>query len=618
MMIAAAAADSSAIPGARRTSVRVLMSLGLLMCSACNLSLPSGVFSCADGQRCPRGQVCGDDNLCLTDPAQTSSRSSDADSAQSDARQALADAGKQLSEADGDAGDGEAGAAGSAAGAAATAPEPFTVSSAQPALHGVLEDLASGVHVTFSAAVDPASLGAESVRLLRDGQPVAGTLEVSHAALTFTPDAPWTLAAQYELRLTDSIVDTSNHALTAFTLRFSTRDGRWLRERRFDGAGPSIALAGDGFGVLAWSQPAASESYPEMWSAQFTPPSTWSTPLQIKNGASGAFLSQVVADQRHHAAVAWASISSNLSTTAYTSGPSWGPDAYIAKTARHERMLVNANDELMIVADAIAGGAYGIVGAHFTLGEVSPARVAVGGSGGNNTKPGIALLDGEPHVIWQHAASGDTNAPTQIMAGGLSTAPGTPLSSEGVPAANAVIAGDRYSAAIGAWEQSDPNWTNIWASRLVSGGSWSAPVRLSDNAGSALDVRLALDAAGRAVALWKQAGNVVSTHFSPNDGWSAPQRISAPDALNIGTPELAVDAAGNAIAVWTQAGQNAGLNEVWVARYLRDSGWPESGRVRVSDLEAGTGDIVDVSVDDSGRAFVIWVQENAVWSARFD
>jgi hypothetical protein len=58
------------------------------------------------------------------------------------------------------------------------------------------------------------------------------------------------------------------------------------------------------------------------------------------------------------------------------------------------------------------------------------------------------------------------------------------------------------------------------------------------------------------------------------------------------------------------------LNEVWAARFLRDDDW--QGSARISDLEAGTGSAVNLATDGYGRAFVLWIQENAVWAARFE
>jgi len=621
----------------RRLVVCALATLmaGFLPIAACKVSIPSGVFSCADGKRCPPGQVCGGDDICRDRNTSRRDASTDLDASGSDTGVdasvdgAMRDGGEGGA-AGGGAGNGGAGqsgepAAGSGGGGSGGAAgqgsvDGFHVASSQPAADGVLDDLGAGLKVNFSSEVDTATLTSDNVKLTRDGADVPGMLTVTSTGVTFKPDQPWSLATHYELKLTN-VEGTGDHALEPFTLGFTTRDGRWMREKRADGTFGVISVAGDGFAVLAWSLPSTvpSENYLEMWATQFTPPSAWSTPVMIKSGANGNFLQKVIVNRRHRAAVSWTSISNNVNTTAYTTGPSWGPDAYISQTSYNDRMVLNESDELMVVVDSPVSGAPGIKGVRFTLGAVSPTQIEVGGAGGNNTQPGVALLDGNPRVVWQHAASNMAGAATQIMTGVLNSSAGTPLSADGVTAANAVLAGDaKQTSIIAAWEQADPSWTNVWVSRMVIGANWSAPVRISDNQSSVAAIRIALDPTGRGVAIWRQAGAIASSQFVPGTGWSAAAVISAVGAANIDPPQLVLDAAGNGIAAWTQDGSGAGLNEVWVARYLRNDGWQAAARVRVSDLEAGTSDVVSVGADDYGRAFVIWVQENAVWSSRFD
>lgn len=619
---------------ARRVSLvkriaRSLLILSVPLSAACKVSLPSGVFPCGDGEACPPGQACSADDFCREGTAGPDA-GSDTDGGRSDSGvDAATDAGNagRAGVGGGEAGRGGQGAtpaagsggSGGTAGQAGQGSEQnLRVLSTAPEADGVLEDLGAALKITFSARLQADSVTTESVKLTRDGSDVAGSVQVSGASLTFKPDLPWTLAMHYELKLTAAVHDTDDHALSAFTLGFTTRDGRWMREKRVDGAGGVIASASDGFAVLAWSQTSSSpsDSYPEMWAAQFTPPSAWSTPVMIKSGVNGSFLQNVVVNRRHHAAVSWTSISNNVNTTAYTTGPAWGPDAYIAQTAYHDHMLLTEQDELMVVADSQASGEYGIKGARFTLGAVSPTSIDVGGAGGGNQQPGIALLDDDPRVIWQHTVSGTS---TSIQSGALSSSTGTALSTEGVVAANPVLAGDsNHASIIAAWEQADPSWTNVWVSRMASGADWSAPVRISDDRSSAAYIQLALDPSGRALVIWRQAGAIASAHFTPGTGWSAAEIISAAGAMNIDPPRLVLDAAGNGIAAWTQDGAVSGLNEVWIARYLRAAGWQAANRVRVSDVEAGTADTISVSTDDYGRAFVIWSQENAVWSSRFD
>jgi hypothetical protein len=604
--------------------------------AACTVSLPSGVFSCADGKTCPPGQTCGADEICRTGSRNERDAEVDAGAdsqteAGSESEAGANEAGVMDSGADsgaaGAGGQGGSPAAGSGGGSGnggsggQVAPQGFHVVSTQPARDGMLEDLGAAIKVAFSAALDTATVTSDSVKLLRDGAEVPGALNATKTDVTFKPDQPWTLAARYELQLTDAVHDSKDRPLEPYSFGFTTRDGHWQREKRTDGTDGVIAASGDGFAALAWAQPGT--MYPEIWSSQFTPPSTWSSPGQVKDTNYGVFLEQIAVNRKHHIGLLYATISHSYSAIGYTSGPSWTSDSYVSSTSYDARILLNEQDELIFACDQPEvqnnGGDYGIKGSRFTLGATSPTPIQVGGPAGNNSKPGLALLDGTPQVVWQHATSNMQNAPTQIMFGTLAYEAGTPLSANGVVAANAVLAGDpKQGSIIAAWEQSDPTWTNAWSSRRTLGGAWSNPVRISDDQSSISNLAVAIDPSGRAVAVWRQSGRIASAHFAPSTGWSMPEKISATDAMNIDPPYLALDAAGNGLAAWTQDGANTALNEVWVARYLRDDGWQAPGRVRVSDIEAGTGSTVSLAVDDYGRAFVVWTQANQIWSARFD
>jgi hypothetical protein len=62
--------------------------------------------------------------------------------------------------------------------------------------------------------------------------------------------------------------------------------------------------------------------------------------------------------------------------------------------------------------------------------------------------------------------------------------------------------------AIAVWHKSETDnvtsSVNIWAKRYVTGAGWGAGTMISDNTGNAFPARVAIDANGDAVALWRQ------------------------------------------------------------------------------------------------------------------
>src|SRR5262249_40307259 len=85
--------------------------------------------------------------------------------------------------------------------------------------------------------------------------------------------------------------------------------------------------------------------------------------------------------------------------------------------------------------------------------------------------------------------------------------------------------------------------------------AWLQRHDLSAHGEDAAAPRIALDAAGDAVAVWRRfdgADYVIQSAARPAGGsWSAPVDLSAPGE-EAQSPQLAVDAAGDAVAVWTR------------------------------------------------------------------
>ncbi len=80
-------------------------------------------------------------------------------------------------------------------------------------------DVALNVTVTviFSEPIDPNTLNTSTVRLLRDGKAVSGSVRVSNNALTaeFVPDNPLEARSSYELVVTQAIRDLDGDSLSA-------------------------------------------------------------------------------------------------------------------------------------------------------------------------------------------------------------------------------------------------------------------------------------------------------------------------------------------------------------------------------------------------------------------
>ncbi len=153
--------------------------------------------------------------------------------------------------------------------------------------------------------------------------------------------------------------------------------------------------------------------------------------------------------------------------------------------------------------------------------------------------------------------------------------------------------------------------TDIWASRFVVDSGWGSPVLLESNdAGNAYDPKIAVDAAGNAVAVWWQFddthSDIWASRYSIDSGWSPATlvELNGSDAIN---PDLAIDAHGNALVVWAQS--DGAHRTIWGNRHVVGSGWETASIVGSANAGDAAG-LSDVAMDASGNAIAVWDQFN--------
>lgn len=177
--------------------------------------------------------------------------------------------------------------------------------------------------------------------------------------------------------------------------------------------------------------------------------------------------------------------------------------------------------------------------------------------------------------------------------------------------------------ALAVWHQSTSSGrSDIWANRYTPASGWGTAGLIETNdAGSAEDVQIAMDAAGNAVAVWRQHDgtrlNIWANRYDAASSWGTAALIETDDAGNANGPRVALDLAGNAIAIWYQ--HDGTRNNIWANRYNIGSGWGTAQTIETGD---GDGLQPDVGFDASGDAVAIWIQsdgtEFSVYANRYD
>ncbi|AHI30316.1 Ig-like domain-containing protein [Marinobacter similis] len=235
----------------------------------------------------------------------------------------------------------------------------------------------------------------------------------------------------------------------------------------------------------------------------------------------------------------------------------------------------------------------------------------------------ITDLSGNPlaaEYIWSFTA-GDGAWTTVEKIGASGTGIGSARASQ-----IAINAGGR---AIAVWEQFESSRHKIWANHF-DGTSWGEEAELieSDSGGVASTPQIALNTVGQALAVWVQFDgtqhNTWANQFDGSDWVEAQSLPSNSDDIedtdggtsDAEAPRVAINSDGHGIAVWQQFD---GLrNKIWANRF-NGIDWEDESK-EVSN--AGNASAPQVALDSNGRALAVWQQfdnsRNAIWANRFN
>ncbi len=183
---------------------------------------------------------------------------------------------------------------------------------------------------------------------------------------------------------------------------------------------------------------------------------------------------------------------------------------------------------------------------------------------------------------------------------------GTPISAAGgVSPESLRVAIDAAGDAVAAWRRAD----TVEANRRPAGGAFDPPAGASTLSGNGATGSLALALApdGRATALWEYTGQIIQTAnrtIAPSFAggtWSGATQASPPGSTAL-TPSLALDAQNTAIAVWLA---QAPMSSPVVQAATRLSGASFTNYQPLSG--GGTGFASQVDVAPDGAAVAIWI-----------
>lgn len=208
---------------------------------------------------------------------------------------------------------------------------------------------------------------------------------------------------------------------------------------------------------------------------------------------------------------------------------------------------------------------------------------------------------GDATAVW-HRADDDTDLVVAASrpAGGAWSPP-VGLSTAGERAANPRLAVNAAGDAVAVWEWASGASTLVQAASRPAGGTWGAPVHLTA-AGQSAAPQVALDAAGNAVAAWsRENGSAIRVRSRTAGGvWQPAVDISA-GGTGAGSPRVALGADGETIAAWTVVD---GATRVLVAATKPPGGvWQAPARISPPGVRVVSA---EVALDAAGGATAVW------------
>jgi hypothetical protein len=524
----------------------------------------------------------------------------------------------------------------------ATAPDltPPTVLSTSPTdtASGVAVDAA--VRATFSEAMDPSSLGADTFTLTGPGGLVAASVNTSGSMATLTPSAVLAYGTTYTALIATGARDLAGNPLgTSYRWSFTTVPmpdttppalvsssplqnalevplSSLIRATFSEPLDPATVTTAT-FVVNRGGQPIAGSVTVSAQTATFTPAARLSPNTSYVATVQGA-----VKDLAGNALGADASWS-------FTTGDrSFGPPLSLSGTgAGTPLVVVNASTQ----AFAVWEQGYGV-------GSVAARRYdPTSGWGPLELLENIDTLQatwsaaavdpaGNAFVAWQLGGGTGSDLWVNRYVAGTGWTGSRLLQTDTMStAAPALLGVDSGGNAIAVWSQQ----TEIWANRFsASAGAWGmTQVRVSDASGATDAPSLAVLPSGVAFAVWQRfdvaANNdsVWSSRFapgSPGTGWSAPENVETGANTFNPRPFVAPKATGGARVVWLKS--DFTRNSVWAARYLLGTGWTEKQAIETAS--AGDSDTPAVAVDPQGNAVAVWSKTDGsgtkhAWANRY-
>ncbi len=333
-----------------------------------------------------------------------------------------------------------------------------------------------------------------------------------------------------------------------------------------DAGSPRIAVDGKGDTTVVWERYAGTNRI--IVEVAYRPAGgSWQAPVNVGEVHTEWDPAPWVAvDERGDTTVVWND--EGVIESAYQpAGGSWGAPVAVsgADEAFVPQAAVDAQGDATVVWMSYNGSRYVVQSAYRPAGGSWETPTELSEAGENGGDPEIALdSSSDTMVVWD-GHSGE-NGTTEVVRAAYRPAGGTWQEPADLSAAGVLIEGNGLRVALGAHGEAIVTWSAyggslggydiVQAAYRPAGGSWQAPVDLSENGGNAFPTDITFDQEGNTVVVWERE-SVVQADYRPAGGeWQQPTSLGDGDdaVVVLDAPGDSTAADGDATAVWASGG----------------------------------------------------------------
>jgi hypothetical protein len=352
---------------------------------------------------------------------------------------------------------------------------------------------------------------------------------------------------------------------------------------------------------------------------------TWLAPQDLSASGQDALAAQVGLDAAGNAVAVWRRFNGSNSIVQVSERPAGGswsePEdlSALGQNALHPQLAVGPAGDAVVVWRG--GGVNGIIKAAVRpAGDDWSAPKDLSTAGPNGELPRVVVdATGDAVAVWLHSTFLPGDASTFIVQAATRPAGGDWSEPEDLADQQHNLDGPKIAmnaagAAIAVWHARVGSDNVYQAAIRPPGGDWAGPEDIADAAPGEAAPQVALGPAGDAVVVWAGlfSGIVEASERPAGGAWSEPEDLSAAGG-EATSPRVAMDATGDAVAAWQRSDGSSSI--VQVSERPAGGGWSEPEDVSAAGQDASAPQIALNPVGDAVAVWQRWDGSNEIVQA---